>query len=1263
MKLISRNDIENWAKTAISKSDLPELISKLVRATTPSSTRINFPSGSTAFIGGWDGEVFCAENTSYVPEGCSLFELGTEANPKGKADSDYDKRKKDPLGHNPKDCIFIFITPRYWKFKDKWVKEKRAEGFWKNVIVYDSCSLEQWLEYAFYVSSWFADYLGKVPLDGSDIAEIFWKYWSEYRGMTIFPEAITAGRNREMELIANFLNADPDITFVRAASKSEATAFIIATAKQFQPEQTEYFFSRAIVVTNETAYKRIAANYRSPLILIPTFENKLPMYSAVSNSHHVIVPLGADDDTAKESTILPTIDRDGQIEALMKSGIDKDDASRFSRESGRNITILKKLIGFPHNKTKWLEEQDIREIVPALLLGRWEETFTGDIELLEKLSGKKYAEYKSILNKWKNFEESPILQIGETWRLTSPLDIWTNLISQLTENDFLQLQECFSKAFKSGNPIAKPEDDSFAARFNKKRTFSSWAREGLTQSLILVSRLSNSIAIPGILNPTGWVEAIISDLLEDATGDLWISLDREMPLISEASPDSFLSAVKKSLANEEPEILNLFQEKNGLLHKTSHHTGLLWALEGLAWLPEYLRDASLILLQLARLDPGGNLTNRPINSIVEIYKPWHYQTLASFEERMHILEYVTDQEKEMGWALLVRLLPDGHSVGMPTHKMRWRMFDMNTNISRTWQEIWNTHTAIIEMLINLFDYDENKFGKLIHESATLSLSKKNRIRVLEWADGIYQDVKQKQFTTWNTLRGILHHHRSHPDTKWALPGTELLRYEDLYYKLEPEDVIEKNIWLFNNHTPEFIDGFPYDDKEFEKRHQKRQEQVNKIRTTAVKNIIDELGLEKTLALRKQVKEQGILGDAMARVELSDEDVLLVCDTLNDEDTDLRFIHSFIFQKSIGEGFNWIKDLFDNLKEKGYGSKALSNVLIPLNQNQTLWDFISEQSSQIQDCYWKNVWPSFFHASEKAKVYGLKRLLAYNRFFSAINAAYLKTENIPSAVLVEILEKTATEKADDKAHFKGREVERIFEELDKRDDVESSKLIQLEWYFLAVMDTYRANRNPKNLEEALAKDPSFFIDVLKWLYLPKDKKLLEKEREGISDEIIRNRGKQSYHLLNNWKAIPGLRDDKSIDKDELAGWINTVRNLAQEVNRLEVADAEIGKLLAQYPEDAPQWPQETIFQIIEDINTDNLKRNYSSGMYNKRSFTSRGPYDGGEIERERATYFQKLADDHKIKYPNVSKIFKQMADGYLRDAKREDDEAERNKLEY
>jgi len=1265
VKLVTRDNIERWADTTFSKAALPYLISRLVRATTPASTKVNLPSGSATYLGGWDGIVNCESETAYVPKGTSLWEFGTNSDIKGKADGDYNKRKGNPIGFTPKDSVFVFVTPRLWSKKDDWVKEKKAENHWKDVIVYDSVDIEQWLDIALSVSRWFAaqDGVGTYPFDGIMTADEFWEEWSiGAKGLVLLPESIIAGREYEKNQLLTTLQGDPTIKGIKASTKNEAIAFIIAAAKTFPDDASDRFFSKALIIDTEGNFRGVRINTNTSLNLIPRFDEAQPLYAAVSKGHHVLVPLGADDDFNQETITLPTIDRDGQINSLIKSGVSKDEAEKFSRESGRNITILKKLLGFPYNKAKWFFKEDIREIIPALLLGRWNETFVGDVELIEQLSNQKYGDYLITLNKWKNFEESPIIQIGETWRLTSPLDLWTNLSAQLTENDFKNLQECFLQAFKNGNPIIEPKDkNDFAASFNKKRKYSNWSREGLTQSFILVGRLGDSIKIPNLNKPQNWVDSIVLDLLYNATGETWVSVNHELPLISEASPDSFLKSVNNSLAKEKPEIMEMFEEEDGFLHKTSHHTGLLWALENLAWLPEYLRDTSLILLQLSRLDPGGNLSNRPLNSITEIFKPWHYQTLASYDERIAVLKYITEREQETGWSLLIRMLPEHHGVAHPTHKMRWRMFDKNTNLKYTYQEIWDTHSTIIEMLIELFDYDENKFSQLINE--VTNLSPKDRNRVLTWADEVCLKVEQKSFTTWATIRKILNHHRSHPDTDWALPESELKRLEDLYNKLQPTSTLEKYIWLFNDHWPEFPEGFVYKDNEFEKRHEQQQKRVDEARKDAVINFISELGLDKTLELRNEISQLWAFGYALADVISKQEDIFTISKCLYDEGSKITFVHSFIYRKSIKEGFDWVKVLFSDLQEKGYSHQALSNILIPINQNQELWDFISTLNEEIQNLYWQNVSPHFYHISDAEKVFGVEMLLIHKRFFSAIDIASHFPKVIPTDLLAEMLRRAGTEESSETIRFKGYEIERIFEEIDNREDIEKSTLIQLEWLYLPILDSYGTRRNPINLEEELANNPDFFIDVLKWIYLPKDKTLLEEERKGISDEVIESRAKQSYHLLNSWKKIPGMKDDNSIDEIELKSWIDKVRQLAKSVSRLEVADMQIGKVLAQYPENIPEWPQETIFKIIEEINSDSIKSNYSSALFNKRGSSSRGAFDGGDIEREKAAYFEKLEKDFKNKYPNVAEIFKRLSDGYLLDAKRMDDEAERNRLEY
>lgn len=1262
MKLVTRDNLESWAKTTFSKATLPYLISRLVRATTPISTKVDFPSGSATYIGGWDGIVNCEIETAYVPQGISLWEFGTTDDCKGKADDDYNKRKEKPGGYTPSNCTFIFVTPRLWTQKDKWSSAKKAENYWKDVKVYDAVDIEQWLDSALSVSRWFAsqDGVATYPFDGIMTADEFWEEWSiGGKGLVLLPESMTSGREYERDALLSTLKGEATIKGIKASTKSEAVAFIIASAKTFPADESDRFLSKALIVDTEGNFRGIRINTNSELNLIPRFDDMQPLYSAVGKGHHVLVPLGADDDFNQETIVLPTIDKHGQIKSLIQSGIPESEAEKFSRESGRNITILKKLLGFPHNKAKWMVNESIREIIPALLLGRWDENFVGDIELIEKLSNQKYSDYIVTLNKWKSFEETPIIQIGEIWRLTSPLDLWTNLYSLLIPEDFENLKDCFTLAFKSGNPISEPEDkNSFLSYYLKSKKYSSWARKGLVQSLILVGRF-NEVKISNLKNPQSFVDTLVFDLLDNASGEMWVSIDQELPLIAEASPESFMNAVKKSLAKEQPEIMDMFMEKDGFIDKTSHHTGLLWALESLAWLPEYLLDSSLILLTLSRLDPGGNLSNRPSNSIVEIYKPWHYQTLASYEERMGVLKYITEKERESGWSLLIRMLPNHRGIAHPTHKMRWRMFDNNTNLAYTYQEKWDTHSDVVEILISIFDNDELKFAQLIEEVPNLSL--KDRIHVLNWANNAYQNIRQVSFSSWEVLRKILNHHRSHPDTDWALPESELVELENLYDKLQPTNIIDRYIWLFNENWPQFPEGFKYVKNDYEEWN--IQERIIIEREKAIIIFLEELGLNGTLELRKKVKEPRCLGNTLASVISNQDEVLKVCEFLHDDNDTISFIHNFIYQKSINENFDWVKSLVYELLENNFNNKAISNVLVPLNQGQQLWDFIASLNHEIQDEYWQNFNPHFYHVSDSEKSMGIEMLLKYKRFFSAIDIASHFVDKVSSNLLSETLIKAGIEESDETPRFRGYKIEKIFEELDKRSDIEKSTLIQLEWLYLPILDSCDTKRNPKILEEELSNNPEFFIEILKWRYIPKNGALLEKEREGLSDEVIQNRANQASHLLHSWKKIPGMKEDNVVDESKLKKWVNKTRELAEGVDRLDVADSEIGKIFAQYPENIPEWPQVAIFQIIEDINTRSIKSGYSTAMFNKRGSTTRGPYDGGNIERGNARYFEKLETDLQYKYRNVAEIFKHLKKRYLEDAKREDEEAQRNKLEY
>lgn len=1262
MRLVNRTNIESWAQSADSKLNFPILISKLVRATTPPSTKSAFPSGTAANVGGWDGIVQSDEETAYVPKGTSLWEFGTEASPAAKAEKDYKKRTDDALGYDIASSTYIFITPRFWKDKDDWKNEKQAEGKWQNVLVYDSRDIEEWLDSAQAVSIWLSDYLKIYPFDGALIPDIYWEEWSIGPKCKLSPEFVTAGRQIEMQSLFDFLSDKPFIKAVQASTKDEAIAFIIAVAMQFETDHKELFFSKTLIIDSEKNYRGVRIN-SGPLNLIPRFDNPIPLFAAVERGHHVLIPLGADDTFNLDTIKLPVIDKEGQIEALIKMGIDRSQAENFTKEAGRNTTILKKFLGFPQYKAEWLDDPNIRELIPAMLLGRWNEGNKGDKKIIETLSGETYEDYVLKLDKWKIVENSPIIQIGDSWRLTSPLDIWTNLSSLLLEKDFKLLDDCFVEAFQNGNPLVPsyPDHPDPKMSINKERVFSNWSREGLLQSLILIGTYGETLKMKIGISAQIWVDNIIEKLLTDAKSDLWKSLNSEMPLIAEASPESFMSSVLSSLAQNEKPVMEMFVEEEGLISPSSNHTGLLWALEGLAWMPEYLPEASLILAKLATLDPGGKLSNRPINSLTEIFKPWHFQTLASLGERKKALENIIKSEKDVGWTLFRRLLPKFSEVGHPTHKMRWRMFNTNTNFTRYNSEVYEIHSFIGDQLIANFDFSENKFAELIDDSDSSQLNPDFRNKIMDFLSSEYNKIQQDTYVAWEELRKTLYFRKSHPNEEWT--PEKLKPYEILYDKLTPSDTILKNKWLFDDQWPEVPEGF--NDKTTDTRFVKRQEQLDIARLKAIKEIEGEYGLQKIVELSKEVKQSWTLGESMARIVNDSNDLKKIAlNLLEDSQLNKFFVFSFFYEKVKTLGLHWAVELYQTFRKKNLDNKALALIFLPLNQGKDLWQFIETTDQETIDEYWSTVQPRFHHLELEEKIQGMEYLIKYKRYFTAIHEASFLSDDLPTDMIVTILKSAATDnETAEEIQFRAYEIGKLFEILDKREDIERSELIQLEWFYLLILDSSGTKRNTKALYTELANNPDFFVQVLKFAYVPSNKELIAKEIEGLTEETIQNRAHQAFKLLYSWKTVPGVSDDKTIDQESLNQWVNSVREYAKAADRLEIADNQIGKILAQYPENLGNWPPKEIADIIEKIHTQQIKSGFSTALFNKRGFSGRGALDGGDIERGHAQYFDELAKKHRLTHPNLSKIFSNLSKGYLRDAKQMDDEAERRRLDY
>lgn len=1260
MRLTSTEDLKAWAGTAESSIQLPELICRLIRSTTTAIMDLKIPLGKGIWRGGWDGIVESSLSTEFVPEGTSLWEWGISENYEKKANKDYETRTEDTNGQDIIHACFIFVTPHVWEKKDVWIAEKKAENKWGDIKIYDGQKLEQWLQLSPVQSLWLARQIQRLPDDGFELPLDFWENWRKGPNYSLLPEILTSGRESIVASIRQRLKEKPGIIPVQASSREEALAFFISAILQLELPQQENVLSRALVVEDEKAFKVLTSN-RDSLVLIIKFEPGNLLHNAVSKGHFILLPLSGDDEFRdKDKMVLPRLDREGFVNALIQIGFPEERARINSKESSRNITIFRRSEGFDYSKPEWAHPKWVGDLLPILLAGKWNDTKEGDRIILEKISGQPYTQLASQLHLLKQLPDAPIKLIGQQWRLSSPLDAWAYLSKYCSEDHFKKLEEAILTALAEEDPSLDLDIDKryMASMYKKELTHSTWLREGLVQSLILMAVYGDQFQLSLTRPVQLWVDNVLLKLFRLTNSRLWRSVNDIAPLLAEASPEAFMSTIEKAITTQPDDILSIFEESADTLTGRSYHSGYLWALEGIAWMPKYLGRVSLLLSNLTNIDPGGRLSNRPIKSLHQIFLPWMPQTLATPAERITVLQLLSERIPSIAWNLCVSLLPKMHGVAFPAFKFRWRLFEQNLQNIQTNQQRWDSQSAILDILLKLASTDPLKLSVLINSiDKTLSLNDRNKI--IQHIQKNFDHIIDKEHEIWNSLRKLLYHHRYLPGAVWAISEIELSAIEVLFYQFSPATALASKIWVFEEDWPEFPDGNngqKYSDPDI-------SDKISQKRATCLKEIYDEIGIEGLISIIPTIKAHHRYGEALASIIDEDTQIDRLLSLLkSDDQPEIVIMHVFIGKKHTKHGNSWVVQILDKLKKEEYEDKDVVKILTPLPPGKPTWNIVETLPESLRNMYWSKVNPWLHGLSTEEMKYAIQNLIKVKRYRTALHEASRFVSDISSSNLEEILKNALFLETEPERGLDNDDVTKLFLELDTRSDIEASAILKLEYIYTPLLLSGWNERGILRIHKELSSNPAFFVESMQIVYKSDDGNE-QNDTSGLSPEEHKFKVERFHTILYHWNKLPGIISAGEIDKDFLISWINEVRDLAKKVNYTRMAEAFIGKILAQAPLREDRCPNDIICEIIELIDTDVIKRNYSAALTNLNSFTSRGVFEGGVIERGIVTDLRRNASKMALRWPVMSSIYESIAREYDARAKYEDNQAQRMDLDY
>ncbi|AMR29543.1 hypothetical protein A0257_22225 [Hymenobacter psoromatis] len=1272
--LANASDLDHWASLLEGKSTFPELLRRLIRATTPTLTSLSFPSAEGVQLEGWDGLTTANAATPYVPASPTGWELGTNKDQKGKADDDYATRTANPLELVPADSAFVFCTPRRWGQRKKWTTARLKEGHWRDVRAYDADDLITWLTEAPATHIWLSRLLHKQP-DGVQDLENWWLDWANQTAPVMQPDWLVAGRTAAQTRLANWLadnDAAPKPYSVFASTADEARAFIAACIMKLSDEQRQYWLARTVVVTSELFWHQLVQSQQQ-LLLIPRFSSDQfgqLCAAATRQGHRVAVPRPSTEAKTTDE-VVPPLGREALQEALQSAGIDKLDAAEKASLARRSFTAFHRTLLTDKSLQPpwWQEPASTLQLLPLALLGRWVDSEAGDQAVVASLTGRPYAEVQQQLAEWAARPNAPVRKIADEWFIIDPADVWEQTARFLSPALYQKFGDAIQQVL--AQPLVRfslpPHERRFAGLRSARDAYSRTLREGMVATLALVS---SSLGIEAGNQPAlvAWVNEQLRQLLDQAfaepSGALLASLNHHLPLLAEAAPAIFLASLLRELKRPASVLPIIFQEEPGILHNVSHHTGLLWALESLVWAPQYLSDAAAVLAGLARLDPGGQLSNRPANSLRQIFLGWHPQTNASVAERLTVIDRLRHEEPAVAWSLLLRLLPQGSETSWPTHTpaFHWRDWQVNPSPEVSCDDYFEFIEGIAQRLLDEAGTDADRWASVISELPELlgKLHPDLRRRILAQIEtlGALALPAEQQANLLGELRKFLHHHRSHPDTDWAWSEARLAPLQQLYDQLLPTDLLQRNAWVFDQ-SPQLPQGVVY----------RGSAHLVPIIREAQANALAELRAAHDLNFLPDflplVPQPYFVGDAIGRspqISEAEKTGLLQRYLVSHDERESRFAlglaSSYAWQLGAEAAGNFIR------QQVGYWTPAqVASWLQVMSSTPATWQLAQEAGAEIEEQYW--LVASDYVENKEDSATAARHLLRHGRPLAAAHIlSHLHGDQpVPNELVLETLEFIAKHGhgADEGKHLRGYELSELLDELVNTPAQNRNRAITMAFIFSQQASSQRL---PTVLDQALREDPGFFVEVLGYLYKPEadattesatagDEILPESEQENpMPDDTRIHFATLAFHILHDWKAIPGSQPDGIFNGDNLKQWAAEAKSIAAAKKLSRHFSSQLGKILSHAPAGPDgTWPHPAVCEMLQ-VERDNqeLRDNFRTGCYNRHGRTH--AVTGGLREQAIADEYATWASHYQIDYPAAASLLRELLDTFQRMAEDE-----------
>ena len=1246
-ELITADDLNVWpdkdARDA--QENFPLLIRHLL-LNTPGVSAVSARAGNGVNEPGYDGVAQSDGTVSVLPPGSLLFEFGTNKDIGAKATDDYRKRVKqdDAASH-----VFVFATPRRWRGKEKWLEEHRSKGIFADVWALDADDLEAWLDVSPVSHYWISEHLGKQP----DEARTLEQWWGSFHQAT-HPELplsmFTAGRESTRDTLRKLLAEAPRTITIQADWRDDCLAFIYASLAADAENQLDALDQSVIIVKSSAAWNRIA---RQPgrSILIPAFDDA-DKQLALDNGHHVLQIVDREQVALRDPDLqLLRVSRPDVQVLLSDCGVNFQKAGYLAGLARRNMpSFVRALTRDPAiRRPVWATDANAPMLAALTLVGAWDTDNEKDRQAIAALVRNDYDTVTLLCQKRSGGNDPVMSQSGSVWRFASLEEAFLCLSSKITDGVIERWKQmvldvlCEVNPSYGLNPIEK-----FAQQLNQPTSqvqYSEELKSGIARSLAMVGSMDGDGALSGKLRDN--VVDITNQLLNQAVGDdsgrVWNLIGPRLRYLAEAAPQKFIDVMIKNLRQDASSLLRAYYaDSNDILFGDPwFHPHLLWALEVLAWSEEYFDDAiECLTLLAANPTDDKQRGNRPDESLAAILCGWANFTTVPSGEKLAALDSVKRMSSSVGWDLLFALWPDWATI-TPTRTPRFRADWCPLTDAPVLQCDWVEYRhGLVERALSWSGMTASNLERLVNH-INIGVLSDDRTKIIDYLGELASSTEfsdDDRYLVWRTVRELAAKH-SHHRVEWSLPEEEVDRLLELSDRWKPTSPVLRHLYLFN-HDPGLLDCALHRDIDDydQKVEARRQEALKEILSMLQK--VDNLEV-----LASRAVASWVLGQMLAdRQEINFWDIAYWVDSSDSKLT--AVVDGYLYRALRQRGASWLQDVLDDPR---LSASQRAAVLRCVPAEWDYWEVVARNQDD-DSAYWQTAEMRVLPPDHMQ--YAIERLVACGRAWDAIDSVSLSIRSakqegvktdLTADVLIGLLHVACTQesvKISSSSYEVGQVLDHIVELNANQVDV-----ARLEILFYRLIGDYR---EPTVLHHTLATEPHLFV------------RLMEVAHRG--DTMLGMDRSASFRIatsvLNGWRGCPGMTADGELDAAVMQQWVEAARQGLAVAELSDIGDYEIGRLLANSPEDENgTWPLPAVCTLIDEVGSRNLDEGFIAGMCRGLMSSVRGVYDGGQQEHESAQRYHTLSKQIRSTSRHTARLLKKAANRYEERAVEEDDQAE------